>query len=122
MMVPEGGSAKFICKAGGYPKPKIVWRREDNREIIARETSKGRVKGTADFQVKGQLLFINHLFSPAALSVEGETLSLTKVTRSEMGTYLCIASNGVPPSVSKRMKLQIHCECLLHFIFPYGVF
>lgn len=50
-------------------------------------------------------------FSPsAALSVEGETLSLTKVTRSEMGTYLCIASNGVPPSVSKRMKLQIHCK------------
>lgn len=49
---------------------------------------------------------------PAALSVEGETLSLTKVTRSEMGTYLCIASNGVPPSVSKRMKLQIHCKSL----------
>lgn len=45
MMVPEGGSAKFICKAGGYPKPKIVWRREDSREIIARETTKGRTKG-----------------------------------------------------------------------------
>lgn len=45
MMVPEGGSAKFICKAGGYPKPKIVWRREDSREIIAREATKGRTKG-----------------------------------------------------------------------------
>lgn len=55
-------------------------------------------------------------------------LSLTKITRSEMGAYLCIASNGkinlfdvnwcinqlfftgVPPSVSKRMKVQVHCE------------
>lgn len=37
-------------------------------------------------------------------------LSLTKITRSEMGAYLCIASNGVPPSVSKRMKLQVHCK------------
>lgn len=40
-------------------------------------------------------------------------LSLTKITRSEMGAYLCIASNGVPPSVSKRMKLQVHCESVV---------
>lgn len=43
-------------------------------------------------------------------SVEGETLALTKVTRSEMGTYMCIASNGVPPSVSKQMMLHVNCE------------
>lgn len=45
------------------------------------------------------------------MNVEGELLWLSKVTRSEMGAYLCIASNGVPPSVSKRMKLQVHCKC-----------
>lgn len=50
------------------------------------------------------------LFAITALVVEGEMLWLTKVTRSEMGAYLCIASNGVPPSVSKRMKLQVHCK------------
>lgn len=43
-------------------------------------------------------------------TVVGETLTLSKVTRSEMGTYMCIASNGVPPSVSKRMMLHVHCE------------
>lgn len=43
-------------------------------------------------------------------TAEGETLTLSKVTRSEMGAYLCIASNGVPPSVSKRMMLHVHCE------------
>jgi neurotrimin len=95
MMVPEGGSAKLICKARGYPKPKIVWRREDGREIIARNGPHGKTK---------------------ALSVEGEMLTLAKITRSEMGAYLCIASNGVPPSVSKRLKLQVHCKVAPKFI------
>lgn len=60
------------------------------------------------------VLFITYFFSCCliflALAVEGEMLTLSKVTRSEMGAYMCIASNGVPPSVSKRMKLQVHCE------------
>lgn len=43
-------------------------------------------------------------------SLEGEIVNLTKVTRSEMGAYLCIAANGVPPSVSKRIMLHVHCE------------
>mgnify|MGYP005984876417 CR=1 FL=1 len=90
MMVPEGGSAKLICKARGYPKPRIVWRREDGATIVARGTGGSRAERLT--------------------SVEGEMLSLTKVTRSEMGAYLCIAANGVPPSVSKRMMLHVHCE------------
>lgn len=36
MMIPEGGSAKLICKARGYPEPKILWRREDGGDIIVR--------------------------------------------------------------------------------------
>lgn len=35
-MVPEGGSAKLVCKARGYPKPEIIWKREDGAEIISR--------------------------------------------------------------------------------------
>lgn len=56
------------------------------------------------------IAFNQHYLFPTALLVEGEMLSLTKITRSEMGAYMCIASNGVPPSVSKRMKLQVHCK------------
>ncbi|XP_060817513.1 lachesin-like isoform X2 [Bombus pascuorum] len=88
LMVPEGGSAKLVCKARGYPKPEIVWKREDGAEIISRAGSSGGKTKIA--------------------TAEGETLTLSKVTRSEMGTYLCIASNGVPPSVSKRMMLHVH--------------
>lgn len=46
MMVPEGSSAKLVCKARGFPKPKITWRREDGREIIARNGPHGKSKGT----------------------------------------------------------------------------
>lgn len=45
MMVPEGGSAKLVCKARGYPPPKIVWRREDGGDIISRGGPQGKTKG-----------------------------------------------------------------------------
>lgn len=41
---------------------------------------------------------------------DGEVLPLTKVSRNEMGAYLCIATNGVPPSKSKRIILDVECE------------
>jgi hypothetical protein len=41
---------------------------------------------------------------------DGEILHLTKVSRNEMGAYLCIATNGVPPSVSKRIILDVECK------------
>lgn len=41
LMVPEGGSAKLVCKARGYPKPDIVWKREDGAEIISRTSHTG---------------------------------------------------------------------------------
>lgn len=41
---------------------------------------------------------------------EGESLQLIKISRLDMGVYLCIASNGVPPSVSKRIKVSVNCK------------
>ncbi|KAJ8680149.1 hypothetical protein QAD02_015936 [Eretmocerus hayati] len=87
IMVPEGGSAKLVCKARGYPKPDINWKREDGSDIVTRTNTGGKAK---------------------VLTAQGEVLSFPNVGRSEMGAYLCIASNGVPPSVSKRMMLQVH--------------
>ena len=34
-----------------------------------------------------------------------------------MGAYLCIASNTVPPSVSKRIRLNVNCKHLNFHIF-----
>lgn len=43
-------------------------------------------------------------------NLTGETLQIYRVTRVHMGAYLCIAYNGVPPSVSRRILLHVHCK------------
>lgn len=40
---------------------------------------------------------------------EGEVLHFDRVSRRDMGFYICIASNGVPPSVSQRIFLPVSC-------------
>lgn len=60
-------------------------------------------------------LFFIHYFTYIteiilAFTYEGESLHLPKVTRNEMGMYLCIASNGVPPAVSQRVQLTVNCK------------
>ncbi|XP_062139545.1 lachesin [Drosophila sulfurigaster albostrigata] len=87
VIVPEGSSVRLTCRARGYPEPIVTWRREDGGEIVLKDN-----QGTKTL----------------VSSYRGEVLKLTKISRNEMGSYLCIASNGVPPSVSKRISLSIH--------------
>lgn len=47
----------------------------------------------------------------------GETLRLYRVTRQMMAAYMCIASNEVPPAVSKRVPLNVNCK-LRHSFIP----
>ena len=42
--------------------------------------------------------------------VDGQVLELHKVKKSEAGSYLCIASNGHPPTVSRRVQLDVKCR------------
>lgn len=44
-MVPEGGTVKLTCRAKGYPKPHVLWRREDGREIVIKDASSTKTKG-----------------------------------------------------------------------------
>ncbi|XP_061497048.1 lachesin isoform X1 [Anopheles gambiae] len=87
VIVPEGSSVKLTCRAKGYPEPIVTWRREDGTDIILKDAAGSK---------------------QIVPSYRGEVLKLSKISRSEMGSYLCIASNGVPPSVSKRISLSIH--------------
>ncbi|XP_046661701.1 lachesin-like isoform X2 [Homalodisca vitripennis] len=84
--VRENQNISLVCKAEGFPTPKIMWRREDSNPI------------TIDRKKKG-VVTVNVF--------DGEQLNLTRITRNEMGAYLCIATNGVPPSVSKRIIVDV---------------
>ncbi|XP_033228926.1 hemicentin-1-like [Belonocnema kinseyi] len=86
LVTHEGGNIRLKCIATGTPEPTVTWKREDGRNIVLREN--GQKKSLSRY--------------------EGETLELAGVLRQEMGNYLCIASNGVPPSVSKRYSVHVH--------------
>ncbi|XP_058799742.1 lachesin-like isoform X2 [Phymastichus coffea] len=88
LVAHEGGNIKLRCVATGIPEPNVTWKREDGRAIVLREN-----------QQRKQLA-----------KYEGETLELSGVQRQEMGNYLCIASNGIPPTVSKRYSVQVQFQ------------
>ncbi|XP_015920396.1 lachesin-like isoform X2 [Parasteatoda tepidariorum] len=83
----ERSKVSLRCEASGYPEPIITWRREDGKDI-----NLGSYGGR----------------KYSALRVEGEFLNISQVSREDMGAYLCIASNGVLPAVSKRILLQVN--------------
>ncbi|XP_065567123.1 lachesin-like isoform X2 [Artemia franciscana] len=79
----EGTRVSLVCQGEGRPLPKVAWRREDGKALIHQRRS----LDTETFQ--------------------GEELILPKVSRTDTGAYFCIASNGVPPIVSKRVLLDV---------------
>ncbi|CAH0562372.1 unnamed protein product [Brassicogethes aeneus] len=89
----EGGTIRLRCHATGVPEPTVLWRREDSRNIVLRQD------GGRDKQV--------------SKTFDGDTLALANVQRTDMGSYFCIASNGVPPSVSKRFVVRVHFQPLI---------
>ncbi|CAH1174223.1 unnamed protein product [Phaedon cochleariae] len=93
VMVPEGGTVKLTCRARGQPEPHVQWRREDGEDIVVKEPA-GQRMGVSSYQ--------------------GEVLKLWKISRTEMGAYMCIASNGVPPTVSKRIMVNVHFHPVIH--------
>ncbi|XP_028030991.1 opioid-binding protein/cell adhesion molecule homolog [Bombyx mandarina] len=80
--VREGASVSLTCAATGSPHPQITWRREHSKSISISDGIK-------------------------VTSLEGPVLNISRVNRQHAGAYLCIASNGVPPTVSKRIMLTV---------------
>ncbi|XP_011300704.1 lachesin isoform X1 [Fopius arisanus] len=87
-IVRENANVTLSCKATGSPTPIIRWKRDDNEKIA-----------------------INR--SLEISEWEGETLEITRISRLGMGAYLCIASNGVPPAVSKQIKVSVDFSPML---------
>ncbi|XP_049834060.1 lachesin-like [Schistocerca gregaria] len=87
LAVTEGDNATLRCRASGRPAPRISWRREDGEHILLRH-------GARDLS--------------RVESYSGSDLHLWRLDRSQMAAYLCIASNDVPPSVSRRIVLSVH--------------
>merc|ERR1740128_765188 len=101
LSVRENSRVSLICRGHGVPPPRLNWKREDGRSFIeghslarqppAKPTDPGRM----------------------IISQGGEELIFTKISRTDSAAYLCIASNGIPPSVSKRIILDVEFEPMM---------
>ncbi|KAF5287021.1 hypothetical protein FQA39_LY16135 [Lamprigera yunnana] len=85
--VSEGENVTLACKASGHPTPRILWRREDGDHLH---------------------LHLRTHDTERVDTYSGSKLALHRLDRRQMGAYLCIASNDVPPAVSKRIVLNIN--------------
>ena len=94
LSVAEGNSAKFICSATGHPQPQIIW-----QKVPKSSKENGRIR-----------LVDKNGKEIVQKRIHGQVLELPKVSRRDMGTYLCIAKNNVPPAVSKNFKLTVNCK------------
>ncbi|XP_075979509.1 limbic system-associated membrane protein-like [Anticarsia gemmatalis] len=86
--VQELENATLTCKATGHPPPKITWRREDHEPVLLKKPQ------SREFD--------------KVESYTGSSLPLWRVDRRQMGAFLCIAANDVPPAVSKRIILNVN--------------
>ncbi|XP_059081716.1 protein amalgam-like [Tigriopus californicus] len=91
-IVLEGAGSRLRCEARGYPEPTVTWQRE-NGALIALRHESGKTERVE--------------------RVEGTDLILNRLTRADMGAYLCIASNGIPSPVSKRIMVHVHFHPLV---------
>ncbi|XP_063587794.1 lachesin-like [Penaeus indicus] len=105
LTVREGMDVTLTCRAKGHPPPTIVWRREDNKNIVLDAEKSGELMDAE--AAPGGVGVGAGADEEGSRVVEGEKLTLKKVSRLQMGSYLCIASNGIPPSVSKRTHLRV---------------
>ncbi|XP_063824550.1 lachesin-like [Ostrinia nubilalis] len=84
VMVREGDNVTLHCATSGTPPPTITWRREDSAQIRVGLQNVSKWSGV--------------------------WLNMTDVRPELNGAFLCIATNGVPPSVSKRILLHVLCK------------
>ncbi|KAK8740230.1 hypothetical protein OTU49_003113, partial [Cherax quadricarinatus] len=76
LTIREGQDVTLTCRAKGHPNPSIVWRREDNQDIVldTDKTDVGAVGGAAGGRDGG-------VVGGAERVVEGESLHMRKVSR-----------------------------------------
>ncbi|XP_049548268.1 neurotrimin-like [Anopheles darlingi] len=83
IVAQEGSNVSLSCAATGVPEPTVTWKREGEKSVTSVENS-------------------------GITSHDGPMLHIVNVQRHNAGSYHCIASNGVPPTVSKRIIVTVN--------------
>ncbi|XP_025203503.1 lachesin-like [Melanaphis sacchari] len=78
LVVIEGQSVQLECYAGGYPRPRISWRRANN----------------AILSIGGSMY-------------RGNVLKIPAITKEDRGTYYCIAENGFGKGARHNIAIEV---------------
>ncbi|XP_024936712.1 lachesin isoform X2 [Cephus cinctus] len=78
LVVSEGQPVQLNCYAGGFPTPRISWRRENNAIL------------------------------PTGGSIyRGNTLKVSAIRKEDRGTYYCVAENGVGRGARRNINVEV---------------
>ncbi|XP_056638074.1 lachesin [Diorhabda carinulata] len=78
IVVSEGEAVEMECYAGGYPTPRISWRRENNAIL------------------------------PTGGSIyRGNILKIRSIRKEDRGTYYCVAENGVGRGTKRNIAVEV---------------
>ncbi|XP_033325201.2 septate junction protein lachesin isoform X2 [Megalopta genalis] len=78
VVVSEGQPVQLDCYAGGFPSPRISWRRENNAIL------------------------------PTGGSIyRGNTLKIPSIRKEDRGTYYCVAENGVGRGIGRNINVEV---------------
>ena len=53
------------------------------------------------------------MYHIAGSNAVGSTLNITQINREHMGTYVCEANNGIPPSALQEFDVQVYCKLVI---------
>ncbi|KOX69521.1 Lachesin [Melipona quadrifasciata] len=84
LIVTEGQPVQLECYAGGFPTPRISWRRENNAIL----PTGGSIYRTLK-------------------NYSGNTLKIPAIRKEDRGTYYCVAENGVGRGARRNINVEV---------------
>lgn len=110
-LAKEGMHIMLNCRARGNPAPTISWVRVDGKpiRICSRRDLIIETQSNSD-PLRNNVAKRKHHRKKECREVKthyGADLELSHVSRFDSGVYLCLANNGIPPTVSKRVRLYV---------------
>ena len=111
-VVRENENVTLGCDATGYPKPHIVWRREDGEDIVigGKKVATYLFLDSSTFGLECQIKVMTLFWGAQMNIVERAQLKMEKISRLNMGDYLCVARWGLSTKLNfEILRENIQC-------------
>jgi Immunoglobulin domain len=101
----QASNAKVECKADGFPKPQVTWKKAAGMQTTHKSSYPCSNKFLFLGVVPGD--YKDFKVNDPNVKVEEGTLSITNIQKSNEGYYLCEATNGIGSGLSAVMLISV---------------